>query len=547
MPPEDALSGEAVEEIVRTAARVHANPEILEAIRKAGTSCMRWGAALQSLFVDDMLDPVYFRNKPGKMIQQQHWDKLKLELRDGKAVFSHVNMPGSTDHVFTIVGNGGDAYVLHAWQDHHGLRAEPSMPIEKMIGLLKKLTQYEYTTSRNIGRIREVRGQLWGEDHMGPNENLRGASGRKRISFSLIASGKPKKPLMESKKVLGQLTRDLAKWQSESSRLSSATASEELLSAELDPSVADIADETIGTSEGAVNVKFAVGFGAALGFVFGAGGALYNHADWDEALEEGVKTGVAMGAGEGLGAVFGGSVIRSNVIAGAAFFGVITLWDVAHWAAHDISGVQLRQKLAQGAAGTVGGVASGIAAGAAGGALLGPVGALFGGLFGGVAGGIGGAAAGKALDEALWDEGEDSVMNAYDFFGWYNVKRGTRPTRSPSQVRGAYQWKVRRKPTKNLTDTEWSTTCTAHLMILLRAMFPEFKTMLKISKDIHDNKGKGVSVISNTMYSNFSVPPGTEELARPRRNVLSTIRKHCSCFCLYCWAIICCCGCCCCR
>ena len=116
--------------------------------------------------------------------------------------------------------------------------------------------------------------------------------------------------------------------------------------------------------------EFAVGFAAALGFVLGAGIAIYNKADWEEVVEEGIKSGLAVGIGEGAGIAVGGSVIRSNAAAGAVMFGIMAIWDVAEWANNDITGVQLRKKLAQGAAGTVGGVAGGIAAGAAGGAML---------------------------------------------------------------------------------------------------------------------------------------------------------------------------------
>ena len=112
-------------------------------------------------------------------------------------------------------------------------------------------------------------------------------------------------------------------------------------------------------------------------------------------------------------------------------FGVFALWDVAKWAKHDITAVELRQNIAEGAAGAAGGIAGGIALGAAGGVVLGPVGAFFGGVIGGIAGGFGGAAAGKAIDKAIWDEGEDSVMNSYEFFGWHDVDRGSRPINHP--------------------------------------------------------------------------------------------------------------------
>ena len=71
MPREGAISGETVEEMVKTLARLHANPEILAAIEDAATSCMKWGSALQSLFVDGSLNMLYVRDRPGKVVQGQ--------------------------------------------------------------------------------------------------------------------------------------------------------------------------------------------------------------------------------------------------------------------------------------------------------------------------------------------------------------------------------------------------------------------------------------------------------------------------------------------
>ncbi len=548
---EGALSGETVEDIVKTALRVHRHPQILSDIQEAGTSCMVWGTALQSLFVDNTINHLYTRTR-GRMIESHDWYNIKQELLDGKVVFAAVNLP-ETDHVFTIVGDGQNAYILHAWQDQHGLRSEHSMPVDRMINLLRKLTKYDYT--KQVNKIREVRRQLWGEDHMGPTEIAR--SQRRRASFTGIASGESKRPFIENRETLERLTMDLAEWQSRSSRWANAaemlSEEEPLLGLEEIVNTGEgQAEEMVGAGEGSVSVAYAVGFGAALGFVLGAGGALYYGAEWDEVLEEGIKTGVALGVGEGLGAAVGGSVVRSNAVAGAATFGVIALWDVAKWAKHDITGVQLRKKLTQGAVGTVGGVAGGIAAGTAGGALFGPIGAFVGGIFGGIAGGISGAIAGEALDEAIWDEGEDSVMNTYQFFGWYNVDRGTRPIKSAKEIRRAYLDKLDDKLSQKFTDKEWATVCTAHLMVLLRAMFPGFKRMLEISKNIHEKKSNGVSIVGSIMYSNFSVPHRTEELIRQqnqrqRTSILSTLRRGCFRFCECCCILLVCCCCCGCR
>jgi hypothetical protein len=127
----------------------------------------------------------------------------------------------------------------------------------------------------------------------------------------------------------------------------------------------------------------------------------------------------------------------------------------------------------------------------------------------------------QALDiHRLWDEDEDSVMQAYLFFGWDNVTRPTK-TAIASAVQGVY----RTQSGSRGNPTNTAITCNVHLVIMLRALYsPEFEAMLDISKN---NWGNGASVIANAMYSNFSVAPGTEELATPCGNKLY---KCCCCF-----------------
>lgn len=55
---EGFLSGETIEEIVKTAARLHAHPEIVTELVKCTKSCWIWGKALESLF--DSLDHFYY-------------------------------------------------------------------------------------------------------------------------------------------------------------------------------------------------------------------------------------------------------------------------------------------------------------------------------------------------------------------------------------------------------------------------------------------------------------------------------------------------------
>jgi len=254
-----------------------------------------------------------------------------------------------------------------------------------------------------------------------------------RASFESILTGTLKKLLTGCKEKLGRLSIEMSEWSSQRS----SVASTELHSALSGQSSTTSRGQTTVVSEvsgqGAIRVSLWCCFGVC---ILGADGVILKRGDWEEVLEEGVKTGLALGVGEGAGALVaksvvptfaraGVSVVRANAAAGAAMFGVVALWDVAKWAKHDITSVELRQNLTEGAAGAAAGVAAGIAAGAVGGVLLGPVGSFFGAIAGGVAKGFGGAKAGKVIDKAIWNVGEDSVMNSYEFFGWHNVKRGT--------------------------------------------------------------------------------------------------------------------------
>ena len=325
----------------------------------------------------------------------------------------------------------------------------------------------------------------------------------------MTAAGTPQEPLIKIRETLDELSDKVSDLSSRRSSIDST----ESHSGRSSTRQTSIASEHSHVEEAGRGVVGVAGFGDALGFVLGAGGALYNHADWKEVLEEGFETGLAVGVGEGVAkfvtptfAKAGVSVVHASVAAGAAMFDVFPVWDVAKWAKHDITAVELRQNLAESAAGTAGSVAGGIALGAAGGIKFGPVGAFFSAIIGGIAGGFSGAAAGKAIDKAIWEEGEDSIMNSYEFFGWHDVDRGTRPIKSERSIKEAYLRKLDEKPSKKIKDENWATFCTANLMLLLKAMFPEFKKMLKIAEDLRNNSSKGVSIIGTLLYNSIVCP-----------------------------------------
>ena len=127
---------------------------------------------------------------------------------------------------------------------------------------------------------------------------------------------------------------------------------------------------------------------------------------------------------------------------------------------------------------------------AGGGALIGSiifpgVGTLIGGIVGGLVGGIGGAAAGGAIDGAVWDKSEDAIMNAYQFFGWHDVSRNTRPQKEANEFVKAFDNAVDNKKPNKTTKEDWHQACLAYFMVLLRAMYPVSQEILQEIERIH--------------------------------------------------------------
>ena len=55
MPMQGAISAEAFRQMVMTAARLHSNPVLLNAVEQSTTSCATWAGLLQSIFVENSL------------------------------------------------------------------------------------------------------------------------------------------------------------------------------------------------------------------------------------------------------------------------------------------------------------------------------------------------------------------------------------------------------------------------------------------------------------------------------------------------------------
>ena len=307
---------------------------------------------------------------------------------------------------------------------------------------------------------------------------------------------------------------ELSKWQSARSSTSGVS---EWRSASNKPSQIE-GQQAQGP--GGISMRMNAGVGAGLGFVFGAGRVLL------VGLIKGtrvvyVQLGLAVlkgGLARGLGcaaraavaevavptvARIGVSVVRANAVAGVAIFGVFAIWDVVQWKMKGITKVQLRKRLAQGAGQAAGGVGAAAALGVAGGVCFGPIGALAGAVVGGIAGGIGGLFGGRAIDRRIWNENEDAVMNSYEFFGWRDVKRNTRPKKSANEIGKAYDRKLREKP-KRVKEEDWHKFCLGSLMDLLPAMYPEFKKMMQLTDELQKKESSGLSAIGTAFYEYLS-------------------------------------------
>ena len=114
--------------------------------RNEETSCVNCGMAIGFL----MRFPATILYKE-RLVEDQFFQTIGQELHNCKMVLIHVSLYGTT-HVFGIIplSDGEEAFVLHAWQNIHGVRAERAMKIEELVHLLKQLPQNN-----------EVQKQLW--------------------------------------------------------------------------------------------------------------------------------------------------------------------------------------------------------------------------------------------------------------------------------------------------------------------------------------------------------------------------------------------------
>ncbi|XP_035255337.1 uncharacterized protein LOC118217572 isoform X2 [Anguilla anguilla] len=505
------LRGQDIADAIKHLATLQGNQAALEQIREATTSCIHWGGILQELMQKDSIKYLFVRefNKPMQLCQIEN---IGDELRAGKAVLVAIKLPDCDQHIFCIEprADGRRARIVHAWQDVHSVRAERNMPIEEIMDHIKGLWSSDCVADGS--KLQNIFKKLFGAD---AQFNSNGRPVRQRISFETVLSGRPERPLDEigSRQRLSSLLSEMSDWQSGRLSRSSGTSGRQSACSSRSSIIPDEPLAPVPSKVGMIRTGTAVG--AALGFVFGVGGVLWSgERDPKEVALAGTKStlgGAASGAAGAAAAKYltptfgriGTSLVRANVLSGVAFFSVFAIWDVVEWKVHKITDVQLRQRMAEGAAGAAGGIGGGAAAGVGFGLLFGPIGAVVGGIVGGLAGGIGGAFAGKAIDGAIWDESEDSVMNMYEFFGWRDVKRNTRPVKTAEEMGKAYDKKLESRPSK-IKEEDWDRICTASIIVLLQAMYPVFIDVMKMADNLQKNRSDGVSAVGTAMYQSIS-------------------------------------------
>ena len=160
-----------VEEIVHSVVSRQKNDN--EDPRNEETSCISCGLAIGFL----MRVPVRVLYQETQVEDQATVDmfqQMVQELHNHNIVSIHINLYG-TEHVFGIIPlSDGEAFVLHAWQDIHGVRAERAMEIEELVNLLEQLPQNN-----------EVQQLLWNEIRAVPDRNR----SRGHVSFITVMAG----------------------------------------------------------------------------------------------------------------------------------------------------------------------------------------------------------------------------------------------------------------------------------------------------------------------------------------------------------------------
>ncbi len=82
-------------------------------------------------------------------------------------------------------------------------------------------------------------------------------------------------------------------------------------------------------------------------------------------------------------------------------------------------------------------------------------------------------------------------------------------------MRKAWEKKINNKDDRVKTDEDWNKLCTAYLMVLLGAMYPEFKTLMQLARDLKQKKEQldpEMTTVATHLY-------------QTRHNILTTVRS----------------------
>jgi len=507
--------------LVEIAIRAQDSPRMFTALQEGTTSCCHWATALSKL-MDMKTDPIY-RSIPQQAPNAGHLNQIEEALNRGEALFTGMKLPTGGDHFFIVEslnkdgrprfmpGNweGDHARVIQAWQNDHQAQVSKTIPIRQMKEDIGTLGQLDWTDRPQIDQAKPILKRLFGARHaeklcnaaLSKLDNNNGLA-RPTIEFTEIRSGVPRQSFVNAQEFSQSITEGFERLQlSESSPRSSngsdtGRASWRTVSSDLENT----------PTGGKISIRGGAAVGAGIGFVLGAGISWWKSEAPEDIGLAGLKSGLGGGVGGAVGAAVaknvtptfaraGASIFRSNAATGVAMSAIFTIWDVTEWKMHKITGVQLRQRLAEGLTGAAAG-----AGGAGLGALIGSfvfpgIGTVIGGIVGGIGAGIGGSLAGGAIDGAVWDKSEDSIMNAYEFFQWHNVSRNKRPKMTADQITKAFDNAFENKRPKETKQEDWHKVCLANFMVLIRAMYPEIAKILqesdRVYKYIANNPGTG--------------------------------------------------------
>lgn len=429
------------------------------------------------------------------------YEKMAENLKAGKVVIAEMKLPLAVDsihdHYFTLepVLDGTHVRCFHGWQGRHEVLSTEPIPIDDMVNSFNQLTSYDWdpnTGEVDVEGMEEAFKNIFGEQDkevakrvIDEHENTTQKT-RKRPVFG-GHSGEPT-AVTENPE---DYCEEIAKMVNKLNETWFYSPEGELLyrpdfhdtEEGFEPPEAIPAEEyeaEFGACKG-------VAMGSLFGLVFGAGTAILQGDNLKGVMEEGLKGLIAGGIGDASAYAvkrkFGESVLRDNVVTAVAMTVVFTVWDVHKWEMHEITKVEFREHLAQGIGGAVGGVFGAAAAGAAVGEVATPIGAVI-GFFAGLIGGVIGANVGSTVDHWIWDQGEDDIMNCYEFFGWDDVERDTRPEKSAEEFGEAFDTALHEKKHEDVAEDHWHVLCLRNFMVLVNEMYPESKELMEKMENV---------------------------------------------------------------